>query len=310
MTDQELNSLLDEWAIAEPPARLRARIFAPARRRLRWWIPAACAGVLTAAGFLQLAPHGLGSSTSPLAGGVELRTTTFLQPGLSPSAWRSRFATSGRFGPTHAQRYLVDRTAGTYTGYVARVTPAGQGTWSVAIEPVTAPPEGAAGRAVGLPVLPAPRVIHENEAFDLELSSNPHVFDRLEISSHGFADGVTPPAPRYLDAELHVVAPRVTVDGRAEAVGVEEARGLSLFLELAGDGRYVLAVEPDANARFVQAGTVDGGVAAFRLNGHTVRIESSAAIAGGPARPLYVLYGRGGVTETAFGSGGAAGQYR
>lgn len=314
MTDHELDVLLNQWEPTQPPARLRARFLSAAqpKPRLRWWIPAACAGLLAAAAFLQLAPHNLGFSTSPLAGGAQLRTSTLLQTGLSPSAWLGRFGTTGSFGPTHALRYLYDRNSRTYTGYLARITPAGPGAWTVAIEPAAAPPPGEAAtyRQTPLPVLPAPRTIHEGESFDLETSATPRVFDRLEVSAQGFPPSTLPPAPRYLDAEMRFAAPRLSIDGQFVAEGALDARGLSLWMELPGDGRYVLAVVPDENPRFVQAGSVEGKAMEFHANGHTFRIESSEIVAGSTARPLYLLHDPARVEELNFGSGGAAGLYR
>jgi len=313
MTDQELDLLLNRWETPEPPLRLQAAVCSAAAPRPRfrpgWLVLAGAAGLLSLAGFLQLGPQTVGSSQSDLAGGARLRTTTFRDPGFPALIWASRFGGAGAFGPTHARRYVYDRTSSTYVGYMAHIASAGTGAWTVTVEPVTAPPPGPASsyRQMALPSIPPPRLLHEGEAFDVELSASPHLFDRLEISTRPFEEAKAPLPPRYLGAEMRFAAPRLTMDGQFLGEGPLDARGLSLWFELPGQGRYTFVVQQDGNPRFVQAGTVEGKVLEFRANGHKFRLESRQPIAEEAARPLYVLYESGTAGGLCFGSGGPAG---
>jgi len=93
------------------------------------------------------------------------------------------------------------------------------------------------------------------------------------------------------DAEMHLVQPRVTVNGSSEGslqrTG-NAATGTLVWFYLPKRGRYILSLVPRPELGFAKLGEVRGGAIQFKMDGDAFLVETYQPIAPGSAP--YVLY--------------------
>jgi hypothetical protein len=94
------------------------------------------------------------------------------------------------------------------------------------------------------------------------------------------------------DAEFNLVQPHLKRNGlpQESAASVESLHGPVLWLDVPGEGRYVLTFQPGTNLGLEKVGEVEGNSLTFMVRGNVFQIESEERIA--PGSGAYRVYGR------------------
>jgi hypothetical protein len=313
MNDTELDQLLDTWQAPVPSQSLRRTTLAalpprPPRRvfglPLRWVVAAA----LSAGGFA------IGTSiwSNPEIGrfygetdSLYMRGTRLVDPPTAVIRWWSKGAGhSVGDTPNGGMRnsgYLRDRGAGKVYGYRYTAEPVAGGNYQITFAPYNpaalhdGPFKIDAQVVQGAP-LPAPKIIRDGDTFDVDLYADGHdrVFDRIQISSHPFAEELKRPQTREQEQweamKMKLERPRVFVDALFAGEDGSSARGVCVWVYFPGEGRYLITLNAEHNPRFVQAGHVNSNTLEFASNNKHFRIETATPIATGADRPVYVYH--------------------
>ena len=86
---------------------------------------------------------------------------------------------------------------------------------------------------------------------------------------------------------MSVTAARLYIDGALVADAQNAGSGPVIWVHVPGQGRFLATTDPQGNARFQQAGSVNGNVIEFQSGGTQFRIVCSEPIVGGGARPVF-----------------------
>jgi hypothetical protein len=304
MNDAELDRILDAWSAPAVPASLRARLQSAlpekrARRTLgrpRWIAAFAAAGALAAAA--SIVSNGiLQSDAGPWDSHTYVRRTRIVQPPIAKLKWQSgKGGSSGwqwKAGELVGSMSLDAHWSHARYGYRWTARPLASSAYLFTVHPLQ--PSA---------VSPAPRVVRPGDAFDVDLyaSGSERVYDRYELFGQP-VKLVVPDELRGPDV-LTLTTPRLFINGlfATGPGGVVEAKCEVMYVELPGRGRYLFALAPYAN--FQVAGHVTGNMLEFQSGGDRFRIESSAQIASGGTRSLFLLVQRGvQVQRPNFGAG-------
>lgn len=332
MNDQELDQILDGWQAPSPSPSLRQQVcgvFSASERgrilgvQLRWIV----AGILSA-GFVALATEALvdgrlggeasGGGDSP-SGPIYGRVIQMVEPPVARLGWLA--ASSGMsFGETttgiRGSSWICDRPAGLFYGveFTVNRLPDGRfqaATGSLIMERLQRGPFQVTGQVVPLPANSGPAVVSDRQPFDVDIyrSGGTRIFARIWISSQPFARRPLLPAPgmQFNSAKLY----RNGVE--LMAWPGSDASGVSVWFRMPGQGRYVMALDPDGNSNFAAAGQVNGNLLEFHAGNDVYRLESAQAITSGGARTVYVWHDSGFESELKasdqeimFGSSGRA----
>jgi hypothetical protein len=307
MTDAELDQLLDTWQAPMPSPLLRRMTMAalpprPPRRLLgiplRWVVAAVLSAGGLAIGTSIWTDPRIGSFWG-MAGNLHTRTTRMVDP---PSAkirwWMKGGGHSIGDIPTgiRGSGFLRDRTAGILYGYKYTVEPIGNGYFHVEFQPldeaiVSGGPFKMHARIQAIP-LPSPKTIRDGEYFDVDLfgGGGDRVFDRVEISTKPFPKEPTPPEDPL---KLTLERARVFENGALVGESDRSIGGVCMWFHVAGEGRYLFALNPMGNPLFVAGGKVNGAVMEFHSEGKSFRVEAAAPIAKGGERTVYVFHQQG-----------------
>lgn len=310
MTDQELDNMLDTWVIPETPVSLRADLERklPARPRrkflgmpLRWAAAAALSATGLAVGTsIAILDPAIGTTWARFSDGTHIRTRTMVEPKILALSWFHAWGGGMRTRGQKQVHYFYDRMDETYSGYEATYVAQGKGRYAVTVAQLTASlPELSGGKLpnyqlVPLPATPEPRVIGLREPFEIDLmrsqNGGKRIYDRIELSSVEF-EQLSPDDGPFANMMMEVENPRLYVNNQLiPTPGLGSARGATLFLTLPGRGRWLIAVDPNGNSRFVEAGQVEDKSLEFTLNGDRFRIESDKPFVQGGRRKLYVMH--------------------
>ena len=118
-------------------------------------------------------------------------------------------------------------------------------------------------------------------------------FQKIPEREFAFAPG--PPRDfRADDAELRIVSPRLTVNGKLDESSVrryDTAAGAIVWLYVGNRGRYYLSLMPHPELGFRKAGEVRGSTLSFKIVNDTFTLSSAGRIAPGQAPfNLYVRH--------------------
>jgi hypothetical protein len=320
MSDTELDEMLNTWKTPAPPPSLLAglRTKFPARRArrmfglpVRWLAFALGAGALAFG--ISLAEDGVLSSDGGwLDDATYIRRTRIVEPPAAILKWIFMGGLSTGWkrqaGGSTGSVYLYDRLSHVHYGYTWVAQPHGAGQYqftvggldrSVLRERGAIAPFGA----------PAPKILGAGDSFEVNLyeSGGERVYDRIELSKPQLPV-VTHEQPSRT-AGITLTNPQLYINGQFAlgSGGVAEVKGATAFVELAGRGRYVLALDPQGNSAFRRAGFLEGDSMEFESDGVQFRVQCSAPVAQGGRRPLFVFSQPGiAVDQSKFGAGGPA----
>ena len=308
MTELELDEVLNCWKAPEAPASLRERVDARlprpllSRRVFRWTVAAAGVAVCALVGASDFATSALGvfsASWDVPSGAVYVKIEHRIDPPISPFSAMSYggggFAgqdASGLHGGSFAHN-----GHGIYYAYAYNLQLAGNGQFSLsfsALDPAElqrmVQPLKVTGALQSPSELPPPQGIALGQPVEITLAETggERIYDRITFSS------AAPPWPQQRNANvLQIEDPKVYIEGKlaAEDTGFS-ASGATIWLHVPGQGRYLIALDPQANARFTLAGTVEGATLRFNSDGVEFRIDSAAPIAAGDSHPVFVYHQR------------------
>lgn len=307
MTEMELDEVLNEWAAPAPPARLRAKTLAAYRQRkgqhwFRWAMAASIVLAMVALGALHFdfEPK-IGAGWAVLGDGTHVRTRTLVEPRMAVLKyfrWGGSTTTSGQ----RQRRCLYDRAGASFSCYESWIESLSDRRYRVSFFHYE--PDEAERRRMGVrdahpvvsPPLPAPAVVREGEAVIVELcrpSPGDRIFDEITLSRAAFTDT---PDQRPLgegpfgNDMLRIASPRLTIDGMLLAEGAINARGVSVWFVLPGEGRWVLTTRPGRHTGFRPAGYARGTALEFEHDGRAYRIDCAEPVVSGRERKLYVLH--------------------
>jgi hypothetical protein len=172
------------------------------------------------------------------------------------------------------------------------------------------------------PPLPPPRIVHVSDKLEVPVWVDPKTGQKLidviqvqatlsSLSPQMFPPAIVQRMPampgrtaptvptvegtarefRAEDAEMHLVQPRVTVNGDAETSLLRAgnaATGTLVWFYLPKRGRYILSLVPRPDLGFSKAGELRGGAVKFKLDGDEFLVETYQPIAPGSAP--YIVY--------------------
>jgi hypothetical protein len=307
MTEQQLDEALNEWTVQPPPERLRAKTLAAYRQQqgrpwIRWAVAAgfALAVVGLGARHFDFEPK-IGATWAVLGDGTHIRTRTLVEPRiafLKYFRWGGSTATAGN----RQQRCVSNRAGGDFTCYETWIETQGDGRYRLSF--FAHRPDEAALQRMGIAgyrdvapfALPPPTVLAEGETVTVELrrpAPGDHIYDEITLSQGPFPD--TPdkrPLAEgpYAADMLRIAAPRLSIDGVPVAESPVDARGVSVWFVLPGEGRWVLTTRPGKHTGFQQAGRAHGTLLEFEYGGRRYHIHCAEPVVPGRERQLYVLH--------------------
>ncbi len=249
------------------------------------------------------------SLSSGASRGVSLQPSLRADPPSSTLA--QRFSAEGvSNGSTFFRRVVRDAANRVYFGYELRLEPQRPpGAYLATFSKLGATllNSDTVWTLKPLPAIPDPRVVHDGDTITIGLFVDPATGDKLiddiRIDPPRLVSRVHPALPTARsvptisgearefsagDAELQIVACRLSVNGSLKGVIGHTVRGSLVWLYLPGHGRYVLSLAPRAGLDFKQSGEVRGGSISFARDGDSINLESFTPMAPGDAP--YLLY--------------------
>ena len=269
MNDRELDEMLNTWEAPAAPPSLRAglRMKFPARHTRTVagvplkWILALAIGAGAVVGASLVSDGAIGSDAGPWDDHTFVRRTQIVQPAIAKLNWRRLMdgRTTGRrweAGRLTGSVYVHNRLTGNNSGYTWQALPAGGGEYLFTVLPLD-PAEVKGGAIVPLRKLPPPLRVGAGKTFDVPVyeGSGVRLIDRYELTAK--AVRLAPPVDEALkDSTITLTNPKLYRNGAfaADSGGVVEASGLTANLEVKGVGTFILAVDRQTNAKFVEAG--------------------------------------------------------
>ena len=123
-------------------------------------------------------------------------------------------------------------------------------------------------------------------------SESERIYDRIVISWTAPDWAVRIVGRRQMEeGTFRLDEPRLYVDGQMIASRQNTGRGPVIFVYLPGQGRFLIALDPQSNPLFTQAGHVNGNVIEFQSGGRQFRIICrDAMIASMVDRPVFVYH--------------------
>lgn len=197
-------------------------------------------------------------------------------------------------------RFVYDRVSKTYSSYQLNFTPIGPGLWSMTADAseqssVRAAPRLDLSGYRHIPArLPQAGRVAAGDTVEVELLAGLAPSDRfretVEFSATPLSLAAPPDSPAREHAEMRVAEPRVEIAGRIVHQDGGIYTGQTLQLDSSVEGTYVLAIDPKGNPNFVEAGFAEGALVEFRAGSRWFRIVSSAPVAAGGRRTVYLLH--------------------
>lgn len=309
MNDTELDQILDQWTAPEPSPALRDNLRAafPQRPRrrvfgvpVRWMVTfAAAAGVLAiGTSFNGSLGESEGCPDLP-TGRVCVHAKYFVDP---PAAilrwwWKGHGSSVGSTpdGAISGSVHVNDQSAHLFYGFEYRAEAVSGGQYKVTFAPLRMStlqrgPFIVTGQPAPLPVMPAPQIVADGQPIDVDVyrAGGERVYVRLQISASEAARETKPEVqpPTF----LHTSNTKVYKNGAQVASFEGDAMGASIWFRLAGEGRYLITLDPTGNPAFAAAGQVNGNALEFQSGNDTYRLESAQPLATGAQRTIYVFH--------------------
>jgi len=314
MNDVELDQLLDTWEAPAPPPSLRRGLVAafPVKRwkvfgiPLRWIVAGAAAAVVCAAVGAGLFNPEIGRFYGRFDSGLYMKTTRLVDPPQASMHWwmtGCAFSVGGGATPhvTSQLRVRQSRTSffspRTIYAYQYTLEPLGGGQFQASFSPLQ-PSSGAElyksqDTWVQPPSLPSEQAVQVDKPFEVTLyqDSSQRVYDRIVLSWSSFPEWPPKQPAAARRGNLQAVAPQLYVNGQLLTTGDRNVgSGPVLWFHLPGEGRYLMALNPLGNTRFVQSGHVNGNTLEFQSGGKDFRIVCAQPIAAGGDQPVYVYH--------------------
>jgi hypothetical protein len=207
-------------------------------------------------------------------------------------------------GKTVILRFVRDNFRHAYISYVLTIEMLPQAavyraTFGVSGAPNPSDALTSAGWKVVSPgKFPAPQAVQDGDTIALDLytdsSTNQKLVDYIHVGKKGQLVLRKEAAhdSYAFDAEFNVVQPRLKVNGAPQesVTPSEQLRGRVLWVDVPGEGRYVLTFQPEPNLGFDRVGEVAGNSITFMFRGNVFHIDSQERIA--PGSGTYRVYGR------------------
>lgn len=313
MNDLELDQLLGVVTPPSPPPSMRRGLVAalPAPRRtvfglsMAWVVLGAGSALLAVLGAEALNPSPV---LGEFHGAVEMQqaqgqtplyaiSTRMIDPPAAALHWWF-LGSANSFGGTlqllDGSGALHIRSAGVYYGYQYTLSQISEGQYQATFAPLSPSamaPYKLKGQILPPPSLPAPMVVRFDQPFDVTVyqANGERIYDRIVIT------WTAPPKPAWQSGPLRPGVMRLTdsqlfVNGQLAFSQHGSASGAVIWAHLPGQGRFLVAVDPQANPRFTPAGHVDGKVIEFQSEGMVFRIVCSKTITAGGDHPVYVYH--------------------
>ncbi|MBZ5625510.1 MAG: hypothetical protein LAQ69_43465 [Acidobacteriia bacterium] len=310
MNEAELDRLLDTWKAPAPPPSLRRGLVAalPIQRcrvfgvPLRWVLAVAAAAIcaaLGAAGFETPVLSRFQGQWSDEGGGLYLQATRMIAPPVTPpKSWLlgGGHSIGGSSGTLRGSGHLHNRFSHSYCGYEYTLERSGDGQYRVSFSPLQLStlkrhtgPFKLDGQILTPPNLPAPRLVQVGEPFEVTLSQagGERVYDRIVLSWTAFP-GWPGQHRSAQDGSMRLAGPQLYINGQLAASQRDAGSGPVIWVHLPGQGRFLVALDPQGNPRFIEAGHVSGNVIEFQSGGAQFRIVCTEPVVAGGDRPVFV----------------------
>ncbi|HMD70674.1 MAG TPA: hypothetical protein VKF41_04990 [Bryobacteraceae bacterium] len=150
------------------------------------------------------------------------------------------------------------------------------------------------GRLVAVPKLPAPQVVPVGQPFEVTLyqSGGERIYDRIVLSRTPFPDWPPKQPQPARDGVMRLAGAQLYVNGQLAASQRDVGSGPVIWVHLPGQGRFLVALDPQGNSRFTEAGRVGGNVVEFQSGGTKFRIVCAEPVVSGADRPVFVYHQR------------------
>lgn len=310
MNEAELDRLLDMWEAPAPPASLRRGLVAalPVQRRtvlgvpLRWVLVVAAGAICAALGAAGFENPELSRFQGQWSDeGLCIQAIRMITPPATPwKSWSLGGGSSigGSGGTLRGSGHFHNRLTGSYYGYEYTLERVGDGQYRVSFSPLQPAtlkrqrgPYKLDGQIAPPPGLPAPQLVQVGEPFEVTLSQDgsERVYDRLVLSWTAFPDRLG--IHRSLEAGImRLAGPQLYINGQLTASQRDAGAGPVIWVHLPGQGRFLVALDPQGNPRFTEAGHVNGNVVEFQSGNTHFRIVCTEPVAALGDRPVFVYH--------------------
>lgn len=206
-------------------------------------------------------------------------------------------------------RYVSDQNTKKFFGYDAQIreVTSSPGEYSLDLRPLSIGaeriglPQPETWTAWPPPAYHAPPRVRHNDKLEFVLMTSPatgqRLVERITIKTDGKPVILRPVVParefKLEDVELEISDMELTINGQRADLGGGWGgmRGKSIWLYLAGRGRFVFSLSPRIDLGMQRAGEVRSEEMSFRIGGNDYLIKSSRQIApGAGAYHLYVYH--------------------
>ncbi|MGA3098619.1 MAG: hypothetical protein ABSF25_19370, partial [Bryobacteraceae bacterium] len=313
MNDAELDELLDACTAPGPPPSLRRGLVAalPVERRkvfgipLRWALVVAGATLCAAVGAATFQTSVLGQfygRSSGDGGDLYINVTRRIDPPVGPlKAWSlgGGYSIGGSGAALSGGAYLRDRSVGSYCGYEYTLegVATGQFRASLSAMPLSRLKERTApfrlqGQFGAPPGLPASQTVQVGEPFEVTLSERggERIYDRIVLSWTAPPDSPWIRSASAQNGSMRLAGPQLYIDGQLTASQRDAGSGPVIWVHLPGQGRFLVALDPQGNPRFTKGGHVSGNVIEFQSGNTQFKIACTEQIAAGGDRPVFVYH--------------------
>jgi hypothetical protein len=313
MNEAELDELLDTWKAPAAPPSLRRGLVAgfpvPRHRRvfgvpLRWALVTAGVALCAALGAGTFDSSQLGRSYTrwdTADGTLYMHSVRVIVPPVSPfKRWSLGYGISGGGGSTlSGASYLYDHRAGKYAGYEYTLELIASGRFRVSLSPMPLStlrkrlgPFKMNGPLAIPPGLPSSRTVDAGEPFEVTLweSGGERIYERIVLSRTPPQDWPGAQLQSTADGGMRLAGPQLYVNGQLAATQRSAGYGPVIWVHLPGQGRFLVALDPQGNSRFTQAGHVNGNVIEFQSGDTQFRIVCAKPVVEGGDRPVFVYH--------------------
>jgi hypothetical protein len=272
---------------------------------LRWALVGAAAACCAALGGAVASSPELGrfyGASGSDGAYLYVQTTRLIDPPIAHLKWLffgHGNSIGGSGGIVRGSADLHNRLTHSFYGYEYTLEPAGDGKYKVSFSPLRPStlkrrmgPYKMDGNLVAPPQLPAPQVVPVGQPFEVTLyqSGGERVYDRIVLSRTPFPDWPPKQPQSAQDGRMRLAGPQLYVNRQLVASQHDAGSGPVIWVHLPGQGRFLVALDPQGNSRFTEAGHVSGNAIEFQSEGTKFRIVCAEPVVTGGDRPVFVYH--------------------
>jgi hypothetical protein len=232
------------------------------------------------------------------AGSLYMHSQRIIVPPASPfKRWELGFGSGG--GNLRGSSYIYDIRGERLAGYDYRLEQVENGQIRLSLSPMPLAklkqrmgPHKVDGHFTTPPGLPTTRTVRIGEPFEVTLweSGGERIYERIVFSWTAPPTFHLPRNAPLQEGGMRLAGPQLYVNAQLAASQASGGYGPVIWVHLPGQGRFLVALDPQGNSRFAKAGHVSGNTIEFQSGGIQFRIVCTEPITTGGDRPVFVYH--------------------